>query len=113
MKRQPNYSLPEMIRVPGVRGKRWSRNKAFRDDIDLEAGREFRPTHVIPIIPEERRPRRRSRHRSGLGDLRFSRRLAEVGIPHLCTPDPLREHPGETAKGFMVHLATLEQMNLH
>lgn len=51
--------------------------------------------------------------RQNLADLDFQTRLAAVGIPHLITPDPPIEHRGETATGFMVHLATLQRMDLH
>ena len=48
-----------------------------------------------------------------LEELQFEERLMAAGLPHLLVPDPPREHGRDPAKGFMVHLGTLERMNIH
>lgn len=48
-----------------------------------------------------------------LEDLPFKERLVAAGLPHLVAPDPPRRHKRDVVTGFVVHLGTLERMNIH
>jgi hypothetical protein len=77
-----------------------------------------RMTERVPALDVTDRVKRTSWRLQGrdtvpLEDLQFEERLIAVGLPHLLVPDPPREHGRDPAKGFIVHLGTLERMNIH